>query len=559
MTVRCAIYTRKSTDEGLEQDFNSLDAQREACEAYIKSQRGLGWKVISRHYDDGGISGGTLERPALKGLLADIESGRVDLVVVYKVDRLTRSLMDFSKIIETFDASDVSFVSVTQQFNTANSMGRLTLNMLLSFAQFEREVTAERIRDKIAASKRKGMWMGGLPPLGYDVRDKKLVVNEVEAKAVRSLFSLYLDLGSVNKLESEADRLGIRTKRRNNGAKEFGGKPFSRGNLYCLLHNPLYIGKVAHKGEVFPGQHDPIVDEDIWAQVQARLTNQAMPRQSDTNADRQCILTGLAFDETGDRLCPTYAKKNGKIHAYYVSKRLLQSAGETDGGWRLPAQALEDAVVGAVTAVLDNETEWVKLLGTGDLPMDVYADAQARIASMKARQATGRLNERRDVIGELVHRISIRPGEMSIVFEREALTTCIKVSSGGSGYECVIPFQIKRRGVEARIVLGGHEQSKICHDETLITAVKRSFRWWRLLTEEGAWTIQKLAEKDQVDASDVTRFLPLVILAPDIVEAILDGKQPADLTLERIKKMGPLPVDWEEQRIALGFVERGMT
>ena len=251
--IRCAIYTRKSTDDGLEQEFNSLDAQREACEAFIKSQRGMGWVALSANYDDGGLSGGTMDRPALRRLLADIEMRKVDLIVVYKVDRLTRSLADFAKIVEVFDRHGVSFVSVTQQFNTTTSMGRLTLNMLLSFAQFEREVTSERIRDKIAASKKKGMWMGGLPPLGYDVADKKLIVNAVESKTVRKLYRLYLELGSVRLLKREADRRGIVTKRRQSGDRATGGKPFTRGNLYQFLHNPLYVGEIPHKGKTYPG------------------------------------------------------------------------------------------------------------------------------------------------------------------------------------------------------------------------------------------------------------------------------------------------------------------
>ena len=263
--VRCAIYTRKSTEEGLEQEFNSLDAQREACEAYIQSQRGQGWVIQRKRYDDGGISGGTMHRPALQDLLADIGKGEVDLVVVYKVDRLTRSLTDFARIIETFDARGVSFVSVTQQFNTANSMGRLTLHVLLSFAQFEREVTAERIRDKIAASKKKGMWMGGPVPLGYDVNDRRLVATRIEADTVNQIFRLYVELGTVRRLQDELDRLGIVTKRRvHKTGKQTGGKPFSRGNLYQLLSNPIYIGRIPHKGEAYPGEHDAIVELDTW-------------------------------------------------------------------------------------------------------------------------------------------------------------------------------------------------------------------------------------------------------------------------------------------------------
>jgi DNA invertase Pin-like site-specific DNA recombinase len=274
--IRCGIYTRKSTEEGLEQDFNSLDAQREACEAYVQSQRSLGWIAQKKRYDDGGISGGTMDRPALRELLADIEQGRVDLVVVYKVDRLTRSLMDFAKIIEAFDTKGISFVSVTQQFNTANSMGRLTLNVLLSFAQFEREVTAERIRDKIAASKKKGMWMGGPLPLGYDVKDRKLIINKTEAETVRHIFCMYGDLGTVRRVKENLDCLSIVTKlRAQKNGKVTGGTPFSRGNLYQLLSNPIYIGRIPYKGETYSGQHEAIVDQRSWEMAQVLLAGNA--------------------------------------------------------------------------------------------------------------------------------------------------------------------------------------------------------------------------------------------------------------------------------------------
>jgi site-specific DNA recombinase len=264
-SFRCAIYTRKSTEEGLEQDFNSLDAQRESCAAYILSQASLGWKALSKHYDDGGISGGTMERPALQDLLADIKSGKIDVVVVYKIDRLTRSLMDFARIVEVFDDHKVSFVSVTQQFNTLSSMGRLTLNVLLSFAQFEREVTAERIRDKIAASKRKGMWMGGAVPLGYRVDNRKLVIHPQESETVCQIFRLYLDTGSVRRLKEKLDELGILTgTRARRDRPSSGGKPFSRGQLYWLLSNPIYAGDIRHKDKIAKGQHQAIIDRELW-------------------------------------------------------------------------------------------------------------------------------------------------------------------------------------------------------------------------------------------------------------------------------------------------------
>jgi site-specific DNA recombinase len=323
---RCAIYTRKSSEEGLEQEFNSLHAQREACEAYVRSQRDEGWILVPTPYDDGGFSGGTMERPGLQRLLGDIRAGRADVVVTYKVDRLTRALADFARLIEIFDAQAVSSVSVTQQFNTTTSMGRLTLNVLLSFAQFEREVTGERIRDKIAASKKKGMWMGGNTPIGYDVRDRKLLVNPEEAETVRRLFELYLELGCVRRVKETADQLGLTTKRRMNRVI-CGARPFSRGHLYKLLSNPIYVGWIAHKGQLHEGQHEALIDQQTWAAVQARLAGNAPDAHRRTMPREPSLLTALLFDAAGERLSPSHAVKNGRQYRYYVSRRLITESG----------------------------------------------------------------------------------------------------------------------------------------------------------------------------------------------------------------------------------------
>lgn len=344
--IRCAIYTRKSSDEGLDQAFNSLDAQHEACAAYIASQRHEGWVAAKTRFDDGGLSGGTLDRPALQRLLAEIAAGHIQMVVVYKIDRLTRSLADFAKLVERLDAADCSFVSVTQAFNTASSMGRLTLNVLLSFAQFEREVTAERIRDKIAASKKKGLWMGGLPPLGYDPHpDPKirgLIVNSEEARVVRNLFMIYEELGCLNAVMKSATEKGLRSKLHQfKSGSHQGGGPFSRGQIYAVLRNPIYIGKIRHKSQLFDGQHEPIIDEAIWDSVQSKLqTASARPRRrkDDPVASRSrwaAPLTGKMHDETGDRLTPTHTKRYGRQIRYYVSNRLI-SGGKDARGWRLP-------------------------------------------------------------------------------------------------------------------------------------------------------------------------------------------------------------------------------
>ena len=345
--MRCAIYTRKSSEEGLEQAFNSLDAQREACAAFILSQKHEGWTVLPTLYDDGGFSGGTMDRPALKRLLGDIGAGKVDVVVVYKIDRLTRSLFDFAKIVEAFDARGVSFVSITQQFNTTTSMGRLTLNVLLSFAQFEREVTGERIRDKIAASKKKGMWMGGLPSLGYDVQNRKLVVNEEEALTVLHIFRRYVQLRSVRALQAELDAAGIRSKRRMLAdGTPYGGQKFSRGALYLMLQNRIYRGEITHKGNAYPGEHPAIVEKALWDEVQAVLAENRVNRATGSDAKHPSLLAGMAFDENGERLTPSHAVKKGTRYRYYVSRSLIiGTAKDRSKGRRIPAANLESLVI----------------------------------------------------------------------------------------------------------------------------------------------------------------------------------------------------------------------
>src|SRR6267142_2210766 len=337
---RCAIYTRKSSEEGLEQEFNSLQAQSEACEAYIRSQRHEGWVLARTRYDDGGFSGGNMERPALQHLLADIREGRIDIIVVYKVDRLTRSLADFARLVEIFDAQEVSFVSVTEQFNKTSSMGRLTLNVLLSFAQFEREVTGELIRDKIAASKKKGMWMGGNVPLGYDATDRTLVINSAEAETVRHIFALYRDLGCVRRVKEETDRLGLMTKRSTTAkGTERGGQPFWRGHLYQLLTNPIYTGQIAHKGQLYPGQHPALIDAEAWRAVRDQLAANATNHRRKADAVEPSLLAALLVDARGERFTPSHAVKKGRRYRYYVSGALITHAGTDPAqGWRLPAQ-----------------------------------------------------------------------------------------------------------------------------------------------------------------------------------------------------------------------------
>ncbi|WP_272011147.1 recombinase family protein [Roseovarius sp. ZX-A-9] len=340
--LRCAVYTRKSSEEGLEQEFNSLDAQREACEAYIASQRSEGWVLVRDQYDDGGISGGTLERPGLKRLLDDVEDGLVDVVVVYKIDRLSRSLMDFSKLVEVFDRNGVTFVSVTQSFNTTTSMGRLTLNILLSFAQFEREVTAERIRDKFAASRKKGMWMGGVPPLGYEVKDRKLVIKEADAANVRWVFNRFLEIGSCTELARKVAKRGIRTPRGNRIDKKY---------LYRLLNNRAYIGEAVHKGDSYPGEHDGIIDKEVWDKVHAILSESPRKRAARTRADTPALLKGLLYGPDGAAFSPTHTRKGGKLYRYYVSQSVLKHGAGSCPVGRVPAGKIEAAVIDQLRAV----------------------------------------------------------------------------------------------------------------------------------------------------------------------------------------------------------------
>src|SRR5467141_302771 len=347
--ARCAIYTRKSTEYNLELAFNSLDAQREACEAYIKSQAHEGWRLIPGRYDDGAFSGASLDRPALQTLLSDVRAGKITIVVVYKVDRLTRSLADFAKLVELFDQHGVSFVSVTQQFNTTTSMGRLTLNVLLSFAQFEREVTSERIRDKIAASKRKGLWVGGMVPLGYDTKDRKISVNEPEAELVRTIFRRYLNLGSINLLVADLRKSGLVTKARTlRTGGTVGGIPFGRGMLGHVLRNRFYIGEVVFKGEVLAGEQPAIVDRTLFDDVQAKLTEQ-LNNHTTTRMKSDALLVGRIFDDQGNRMSPSHARKGGVKYRYYLSSALLQGmAGGAGSVRRVPAADIEALVVRSV-------------------------------------------------------------------------------------------------------------------------------------------------------------------------------------------------------------------
>ena len=424
-SIRCAIYTRKSSEEGLEQSFNSLHAQREACQAYIQSQREEGWRALPTHYDDGGYSGGSMERPGLKQLLADIEARKVDTVVVYKVDRLTRSLADFAKIIEKFDAHGVSFVSVTQQFNTTSSMGRLTLNVLLSFAQFEREVTGERIRDKIAASKRKGMWMGGTIPVGYDISDRKLVVNEEGAELVREVFRLYLKFGCVRTLKTHLDGRGITSMVRvGKSGRTTGGHSFSRGSLYQMLRSRTYLGEVPHKGKWFPGQHQAIIDRELWEQVQSRLSEGIRGTRHGINAAAPSPLRGLVFDPDGNRLTPSHANKNGKRYRYYVSQLVIQDpAAPTASPGRIPARDLEQVVLNELKSFFSSGDRVVNALATAedDVPLtQLLIESGTQTARQLAGLGGAIMSE---LFSKLVARVVVHQGLVEIHLDKWRMRT----------------------------------------------------------------------------------------------------------------------------------------
>ena len=414
--IRCAIYTRKSSEDGLEQEFNSLDAQREACAAYITSQKIEGWVQVPESYDDGGLSGGTLERPGLQRLMVDIRAGKVDQIIVYKIDRLTRSFGDFSKIVETLDEAGASFVSVTQTFNTSTSMGRLTLNMLLSFAQFEREVTAERIRDKIAASKQKGLWMGGNVPLGYEPDGRTLKIKEADARIIRTIYDLYQKHGNIRFTKTEADKLGLKTAvRKLSTGRLKGGTEFSFGHIYHILTNPVYAGRIRHHKKVYPGKLQAIIEPEDWDQIQEQLkAGAAMARsekdQSNTGKKKQVsMLIGKVFDETGDRLTPSHTKKaKGRRLRYYVSHRLIRSSDKKDsGGWRLPGPELESAVAKLVAGYL-NQTE-VSASIVFDATTEELAQPSERLAELSQDS-----KKHETVIFPLVERVGIARGSCQL-------------------------------------------------------------------------------------------------------------------------------------------------
>ncbi|WP_457938432.1 recombinase family protein [Mesorhizobium sp. 10J20-29] len=552
--LRCAIYTRKSTEEGLDQEFNSLDAQREACAAFIASQVGLGWKLVADHYDDPGFSGGSMERPALHRLLRDIRDRKVDVVVVYKIDRLTRSLTDFSRIVEVFDKAGASFVSVTQQFNTTTSMGRLTLNVLLSFAQFEREVTAERIRDKIAASKKKGMWMGGVVPLGYRVENRKLVVQSEEAKTVRWLFDRYLDLKSVRALVEEAAAHGLagRASIRKDGRVAVT-RPFGRGNLYHLLSNPLYAGSIRHRDLIYDGEHQAIIDGAVFHEVQLLLKAQAPDRRGKTNQADGHLLTGILYDEVGEKLRAVHANKNGVRYRYYVSKALVEGRRKNADGWRLPANEVDSVVEHQLNQILHDRAQladWIQEFA----PTANLATALDRISILMTQLRTDPIPARRELLRKVIRRITLKPGWITIDVDRSAVVAALATDASVDALvqhdviarvEC--PISQKRRGVEVRLVVSNSSHPHREPDPGLVQLILRAHRYLAMINDGQGRTLSDIATAESVELSEVSRILPLAFLSPKIVDGILAGTQPVSLTAQRLSRLADLPAAWRQQ------------
>lgn len=561
--VRCAVYTRKSSDEGLEQEFNSLHAQREACEAFIRSQKHEGWICLPESYDDGGISGATMGRPALQRLLDDLRGGKVDVVVVYKVDRLTRSLADFAKIVEILDRHTASFVSVTQQFNTTSSMGRLTLNVLLSFAQFEREVTGERIRDKIAASKRRGMWMGGTPPLGYDAKDRKLVVNESEAKTVRHIFRRYLELASVRLLKQELDAHGIVSKSHVSlEGRQWGGRPLARGALYLLLQNRLYIGEIVHRDNHYPGDHAPIIDQDLWVRAQALLTANAVDRRHGGGSKNPSLLAGLLFDGDGHRMTPTHAVKSGKRYRYYISRPLVTEGREAAAnGCRLPAAEIEQlvgdrmglflsdqsAVFDAIRACVSEPAEQQRLIRkTADL-----ARTWPELLPARQRAVISTLITRVEVYADRVD-IHLLPSRVAAIDSGDMVSANDLADLDKSTWS--VPAQLKRIGKEMKLIILSPNGVHDTPDPGLIGLLVKAHRFQQKLLRGNKASVVALAAEEGITGSYFTRLLRLSWLAPDIAAAVLDGRHPPSLTVGRLMEGATLPLDWPAQRSALGFI-----
>ncbi len=517
--VRCAIYTRKSSEEGLDQEFNSLDAQYEACKAYITSQRHEGWSVNRERYDDGGISGGTMARPALKALLDDVAAGRVDVIVIYKIDRLTRSLADFARIVEQLERASASFVSVTQSFNTKTSMGRLMLHVLLSFAQFEREVGAERVRDKIAASKAKGMWMGGTVPLGYDVDDRKLVVNQSEADTVRALFTKFVELRSVQGTMRWTQREGLKTKRRERLGVSAGAKTFEYGSLRCILSNRLYVAEIEHKGKVYQGQQDLIVERQVFDEAQAILASLSTDAVRGPKLVSGSLLQGLIVDHHGRTMGPVHTTRNGQRFRYYVTHPKTIRDGDP-APYRLSANAIETICCDLLAAYIAGQVRNI--------------DGAAEGTRLAAILSGGEHRKRRGLILERVRKVTIGDAMLSMLL------------NDGTTLERSI--ERVRHGNDAKLIVGElvvSDEPK--SDPQLIILLKDAHCARTLAMAKPNFALDRLAKTFGRSTERYKRLLRLSYLSPSIVSTIIEGRQPAHLTGRFLQNLDRLPLSWTEQ------------
>ena len=543
-SVRCAIYTRVSTEFGLDQDFNSLDAQYDAAQAYIRSQAHAGWTLVRTRYDDGGFSGGSTNRPALQQLLDDIRARRIIVIVVYKVDRLTRSLADFAKLVELFDAHGVSFVSVTQQFNTTTSMGRLTLNVLLSFAQFEREVTSERIRDKIGASKRKGLWVGGVVPLGYQAKDRKITVVTDEAKTVRHIFRRYLDLGSLNLLLTDLRRSGVKTKLRplSNG-RTIGGIPFTRGSLAAFLRNRFYIGEVQYKGEVFPGEQTAILDRALFEAVQSKLdrqrTNHAKARQRS-----QSLLMGRIFDDRGNRMTPSYAVKNAVRYRYYISSVLIQ--GQPDKAAkvnRVPATEIEKLILSAVRKYLAGKPHHKAEAESPDSLNDKeLISAHVARVDVKSDHLALQLSARSERDSEAQDRRQSAEQDEGVHRDPYVLVVPWKKTPSRRPREIILPASTS-----------SHPDLRPIRPETrvkLVTAIAKGRHWLDELIAGTVTNVELIAAAETCTIRQINMTISLAFLAPNLVQAAVDGRLPRGVGIANLRDA---PAEWCRQYAKLGL------
>ncbi|OYY71034.1 MAG: hypothetical protein B7Y44_01595 [Sphingomonadales bacterium 28-55-16] len=554
--VRCAIYTRKSTEDGLEQEYNSLDAQYDACTAYALSQRHEGWMVTKDRYDDGGFSGGTLERPGLKRLLTDIEAGKVDIILLYKIDRLTRSLSDFAKIVEILDRKGASFVSITQSFNTTTSMGRLTLNMLLSFAQFEREVTGERIRDKIYASKRKGIWMGGPVPLGYDVVERRLVVNEPEAEQVRNIMQLYLKASSVPELVEILARNGSFTKvqRRKDGETK-GGITFKRGNLYHLLSNRIYRGMTVHKGEAFDGEHEAIVTEELWNKVQTKLATQGQGGSSREVSPRTGVLAGLIYDGEGRAMILTHTQKGNRRFHYYANR--YETLGDSSAS-RVSARDIENIIIDQLCQTLASGNKVQSMLLDGSYTSEQLHNLISRCNKLATEIGAAKYARKQEILRNVLDRIDLHDDLVVFRIDNRGLLNIIRADSSVQPAQLNLIIERQairvRRGKALRLVIPAptSETDIQMRDEKLISLIAESRTIMAQITDNPDKSIPTLAAEQGRCRVRMMKVAKLTCLAPDIVTAIVEGRQPLKLTPSKLLA-AELPLDWADQKRTLGF------